>query len=135
MTSQIDTPGLTVDDNQNAMMQQIHRNQSETEQMIVQPTENVNLTRSGRVIRAPERYSDYVAFESVVQQGQVDYEPDVQFEHPLALASSSDPDVMYLHQTLKEPDRLEFIKAMEKEVRSHTENANCNKSRHHAKVT
>jgi hypothetical protein len=41
----------------------------------------------------------------------------------MALAASYDLVAMYLHQALKEPDRLEFIKAMEKEVRAHMENA------------
>jgi hypothetical protein len=74
-------------------------------------------------VRTPARYDDYVAFESFVDERET-YDPEVQFEHPLSLAASSDPDVMYLQQALKEPDRLEFIKAMEKEVRSHTGNAN-----------
>lgn len=34
----------------------------------------------------------------------------------LAFKAKADPDTMYLHQALKEPDRDEFIKAMEKEV-------------------
>jgi hypothetical protein len=34
----------------------------------------------------------------------------------LAYKAKADPDTMYLHQALKEPDRDEFIQAMEKEV-------------------
>jgi hypothetical protein len=34
----------------------------------------------------------------------------------LAYKSKADPDTMYLHQALKEPDREKFIKAMEKEI-------------------
>ena len=38
-------------------------------------------------------------------------------EHPvLSYAASSDPDTMYLHQALKQPDREQFIEAMTKEV-------------------
>ena len=34
----------------------------------------------------------------------------------LAYKATSDPDTMYLHQALKEPDKKQFIEAMEKEV-------------------
>ncbi len=40
----------------------------------------------------------------------------------LVYAASADPDTMYYHEAMREPDRAEFIKAMEKEVKSHTEN-------------
>ena len=40
----------------------------------------------------------------------------------LAFAASADPDTMYYHEAMREPDRAEFIKAMQKEVKSHTEN-------------
>ena len=40
----------------------------------------------------------------------------------LAYAASADPDTMYYHMAMREPDRPEFIKAMVKEVQSHTEN-------------
>ena len=40
----------------------------------------------------------------------------------LAFAASADPDTMYYHEVMREPDCAEFIKAMEKEVKSHTEN-------------
>jgi hypothetical protein len=34
----------------------------------------------------------------------------------LAYKAKADPDTMYLHEALKEPNREEFIKAMEKEI-------------------
>lgn len=45
-------------------------------------------------------------------------------EEPLAFSATSDPDTMYLHQALREPDREEFIKAMVKEVASQSKNGN-----------
>jgi hypothetical protein len=36
----------------------------------------------------------------------------------LAYKAKADPDTMYLHEALKEPDREKFIKAMEKEIAS-----------------
>jgi Reverse transcriptase (RNA-dependent DNA polymerase)/GAG-pre-integrase domain len=83
----------------------------------------VQVTRSGREVRAPTKYDDYVSFVGEVEES-IRSEPEVSYCHPLALAASSDPDVMYMHQALAAPDRKEFIKAMEKEIRAHTENSN-----------
>ena len=38
--------------------------------------------------------------------------------NPLAYAASRDPDTMYVDQALRAPDKKEFLKAMQKEVRS-----------------
>ena len=35
------------------------------------------------------------------------------------MGKAGDPDTMYLHQALKEPDRADFIKAMMEEVNDH----------------
>jgi hypothetical protein len=39
----------------------------------------------------------------------------------LAYKAKADPDTMYLHKALKEPDREEFIKAMEREIAQQVE--------------
>ena len=45
--------------------------------------------------------------------------------HPLvAYKATSDPDTMYLHQAMKEPDREQFLKAMEKETQDQLNNGN-----------
>ena len=41
---------------------------------------------------------------------------DDHFKHPMAYKASTDPDTMYMHQALKEPDKRQFINAMVKEV-------------------
>jgi hypothetical protein len=41
-----------------------------------------------------------------------------------AMLASSDPDVMYLWQAMKEPDWLQFKAAMQKEIEDNTENQN-----------
>ena len=47
-------------------------------------------------------------------------EPETVTQHPISLMGKvGDPDTMYLHQALKEPDRAEFIKAMIEEVNDH----------------
>ena len=46
-------------------------------------------------------------------------------ENPLlAYKASADPDTMYMHEAMKEPDSKEFIKAMEKEVSDQSNNKN-----------
>ena len=41
----------------------------------------------------------------------------VEEDHPLqAFKATTDPDTMYFHEALKQPDRKEFIKAMDKEL-------------------
>jgi hypothetical protein len=40
----------------------------------------------------------------------------------LAYAASAVPNTMNYHEAIREPNRAEFIKAMQKEVQSHTEN-------------
>ena len=42
----------------------------------------------------------------------------------LALKAVADPDVMYMHQAMKQEDKSEFVKAMKKEVDDQTKNGN-----------
>ena len=42
----------------------------------------------------------------------------------MAYKATSDPDTMYLHQAMQEPDKKEFVEAMQKEVRDQYENGN-----------
>ena len=42
----------------------------------------------------------------------------------VAFKAVADPDVMYMHQAMKQQDKAEFIKAMSKEVQDQTENGN-----------
>jgi hypothetical protein len=55
-------------------------------------------------------------------EGDAKYRIQQDMEDPIAFAASNDPDTMYVDQALREPDRKKFIKAMEAEVRAHTEN-------------
>ena len=99
----------------------------------------VRTTRTGRVIRAPQKFADTAhssihAFLStfcpppssadvhLLQPQTANYsEP-----HPLALLSSyifsfvaSDPDTMTLAEAMSQPDRQQFIQAMKKELNDH----------------
>ena len=53
--------------------------------------------------------------------GEVEYDIQRQMADPIAFAASSDPDTMYLHEAMRQPDREQFIEAMVKEVTTHTE--------------
>jgi hypothetical protein len=43
---------------------------------------------------------------------------------PLAMKASADPDLMYHHEAMREPDRDEFKKAMQKGIDDQMENGN-----------
>jgi len=44
--------------------------------------------------------------------------------HPIAMKATADPDTMYLHEAMREPDKNEFLKAMTKEIDDQMENGN-----------
>ncbi len=80
------------------------------------PEPPTTTTRSGRVSRLPAHLHDYIVYEHLCY-----YNPaDPLGQHLQSFAASSDPDVMYLHEAMKQPDRKQFVKAMEDEVRAHT---------------
>ncbi len=59
----------------------------------------------------------HVAYETIKEWGGIEGE-----QHPmLAYAASADPDTMFYHGAMREPDCAKFVKAMQKEVQSHTE--------------
>ena len=69
------------------------------------------ITRSGRTSRPPERLS-YVCYESIMEPYDYD-EPGIE-DYLLAYKASSDPDIMYYHQAMKEPDKDKFQEAIVK---------------------
>ena len=93
------------------------------------------VTRSGRVVKDSARYTqsvqqreeNLVAWEvltdnddSLSQYPQQE-EWDIQqaMQDPIAFATNSDPDTMYMHQAMKQPDKKEFLQAMDKEINDH----------------
>ncbi len=79
-------------------------------------------TRSGRISKRPKKLDDYVVYESHLDQ-QWD-EQNIDHVNPIALAASTDPDVMYFHEILREPDKEEFLKSMQLEINGHNDNKN-----------
>jgi hypothetical protein len=84
------------------------------------------VNRSGRVSRPPRSLTqDMIIYESIEDVSQVNHE--INWMSPLAfaaLSASSDPDVMYLHKALMQPDKAQFLKAMVEEVEGQTRNKN-----------
>ena len=112
------------------------------------PLEGINdgRTRSGRKIRPTQRAREsqfqrgkkWVSWLANVSQAQNELakedagiyevfahrEYDVQdrASDPIAFSATSDPDTMYWHQAMQEPDRADFLRAAEAEVKSHVDN-------------
>jgi hypothetical protein len=98
------------------------------------------ITRSGRAIRAPIRFIEAMMTKLMVkeaQDGHGDIEgevfclealfPEAQVDNTdplLAFKATTDPDTMYMHEAMREPDREEFRAAMVKEVTDQMENGN-----------
>ena len=47
-----------------------------------------------------------------------DYKLQEELSNPIAFAASTDPDTMYHHEAMRQPDWDKFLKAMEEEVAS-----------------
>jgi hypothetical protein len=54
--------------------------------------------------------------------GDREYDIQDRASDPIAFSATSDPDTMYWHQAMQEPDKAEFIKAAVSEVKSHVDN-------------
>ena len=64
-------------------------------------------------------YSNTVPYE--VMASFIDYE---NVDDTIAYAASKDPDTMYLHEAMRQPDKPQFLKAMQKEVDGQIANGN-----------
>jgi hypothetical protein len=62
---------------------------------------------------ARPREEDNVAFMTIAKESEIPKEV-------FALAASKDPDTMYYHESMREPDREQFKGAMNQEVEAHT---------------
>jgi hypothetical protein len=81
-------------------------------QQPVSESDNIRRTRT-RVIRRPERLIKvgYSSYYEVLHED--DYKLQDEMTDPIAfLSHHSDPDTMYLHEAMRQPDREDFIKAM-----------------------
>ena len=81
---------------------------------------------SGRRYSARRQASNIdIAFEATcaIFALQTITTPLIEEQEPIrAFAASADPDTMYMHEAMRQPDRLEFIKAAWEEIKAHTLN-------------
>lgn len=80
------------------------------------PDPEPEIRTSMRERRLPAHLRDYhVSYETIVTSDPLAPEPI----HPLAMKASSDPDIMYYHEAMSQPDRKNWIVAVEKELDDH----------------
>jgi hypothetical protein len=77
-------------------------------------------TKSGRLCRPPDR----LIFKAVLEPFDYLNNDTFQNQHTLFFKAKSDPDSMYYHQVMKQPDKVKFIEAIEKEHHSHFKDKN-----------
>ncbi len=70
--------------------------------------------------KTPEGLGDN-DYDREVYHGEEEYEIQRKMADPIAFAASADPDTMYLHEAMKQPDKKEFVQAMVDEVTTHTD--------------
>ena len=86
-------------------------------------------TRSGRKVKPTRRATEsqeqrrhgFVAYEALAQDMYSEEDKMMELDDPIAFKASSDPDTMYHHEAMKEPDSRQFREAMAKEVNDHSE--------------
>jgi len=91
---------------------------------------DVPLRRSSRIRRPPDRLHEqnpspmvsYGAYYDAYHQE--DYVTQELMDDPIAFAASSNPDILYHHEAMKQPDRLKFLDAMVQELNAHIDNKN-----------
>jgi len=60
--------------------------------------------------------SNFIMYEALASEDW-----DTHGMHPMAWKATADPDTMYLHQALKQPDQQKFLEAMDEEIKAHTD--------------
>ncbi len=81
------------------------------------------ITRYGRTSKPPERLL-YDAQACLITPNEHEELESWCEQHLLAYKASTDPDTMYYHQAMKEPDKEKFQAAMEKECSAHYKEGN-----------
>ena len=127
-----DGPGETetTQDQQEAILETGVEDEAPTSPVVPQPDRHYveGARRSTRTRRPTPRYQQYLQAQATefvpyeaLYTAQLDRIAEMDPIHAFA-SSNSDPDAMYWHQAMREPDRDEFLKAAQAEVDSHTKN-------------
>jgi hypothetical protein len=77
-------------------------------------------TKSGRLSNSPEQ----LMFKAILEPFDYLNDNTFQDQHTLSFKAKSHPDSMYYHQAMKQPDKVNFVKAIEKELHSHLKDKN-----------
>jgi hypothetical protein len=85
---------------------------------------DIYVTRSGRNSKPPERLQYDVQSCLITLNDHQDQESWSE-QHLLAFKASTDPDTMYHHQAMKQPDREKFKEAIQKECEAHYKEGFC----------
>jgi hypothetical protein len=81
------------------------------------------VTRSGRKSKPPERLQ-YDVQSCLLSLNDHEDQESWSEQQLLAFKASADPDTMYHHQAMKQPDREKFKEAMQKECEAHCKEGN-----------
>jgi hypothetical protein len=90
-------------------------------------------TRSGRATKPTQRFAESqaqrqqgivsynVEFEAIDEEMYIEEDKLRDLEDPIAYAlkASNDPDTMYMHEAMRQPDAKQFKEAMVKEIKDH----------------
>ena len=60
-------------------------------------------------------------YDQDMYHGVEEYKVQRQMTDPIAFTASSDPDIMYVHEAMKQHDKREFVQAMVDVVTTHTD--------------
>jgi hypothetical protein len=83
----------------------------------------VYITRSGRTSKPPDRLV-YDAQACLLNSDDYEEQESWMEQQLLAFKASTDPDTMYYHQAMKEPDKEQFLAAIDKECEAHFKEGN-----------
>jgi hypothetical protein len=84
---------------------------------------DIYVTRSGRRSKPPERLI-YDANTCLIRSNEHEDEEAWNEQYLIAYKASTDPDTMYHHQAMKQPDKEKFQEAMRKECEAHYKEGN-----------
>ena len=70
------------------------------------------------VLQTPERPTEDI-YEILAHR---EYDIQDRASDPISFSATSDPDTMYWHQAMQQPDKREFLEAAKSEVKSHVDN-------------
>ena len=86
---------------------------------------DIPLRHSTRIRHPPARLHDPVAYGAYYDAyHQEDYHTQDLMSDPIAFAASTNPDILYYHEAMKQPDRLKFLDAIVQEMNAHIEHKN-----------